>query len=180
MPPPYFSDAKSGWLILWKATTDQYLEKIGRPRIVALLDHRVSEGFIEQYLRLLYVTEHRAAPSERLLETHFQSVRRRRSRQGEVSRSSNGELIWGDNPWLAAMRVNSFYVVTHSDRLEIAYWKEENYGRESEHFKMESRMLKSGWRETLIVGSNAVPPPKDRLRTQPLRKLEGRPNSRSE
>lgn len=163
MPPPYFSEAKSGWLILWKASTDQYLEKIGRPRIVALLDHRVSERFIEQYLRLLYATEDRAAPSERLLETHFQSVRRHRSRQGKISRSPNGELVWGDNPWLAAMRVTSFYVVTRSDRLEIAYWKEEGYGREMEHLKMESHLLKSGWQETLVMGMKAVPPLMDRL-----------------
>lgn len=162
MPSPYFSEAKNGWLILWKASMDEYLDKIGRPRIVALLDHRVSERFIKSYLRLLYATEHRSPPSERLLETHFQSVRRRRSSQGEVSRLSNGELVWGDNPWLAAMRVTSFYVVTRSDRLELSYWKEEGYGRELAHFKMESHLLKSGCRETLFEGNDAVPPPEDR------------------
>jgi hypothetical protein len=73
---PYFSDQKSGWLILWKASTDQYLERIGRPRIVALLDHRISDSSIERYLRLLHATEQRNVPSQRLFETHFESVHR--------------------------------------------------------------------------------------------------------
>ena len=92
------------------------------------------------------------------METHFQSAKRRRDPDWKHASWFRGELFFGDNPWLAAVRVKSFYVVSLSDHREVAYWTQQPFDEELTHFKMETQILKSGWRERMSSGDDAVPP----------------------
>ena len=149
---------KSAWLIMWHGTNDVDLTSLGRPRIVAILDYRLSEMTISRYLKLLYYSDRNLAPSWKH-EMHLQSARRRNTIGLEPVASSCGVLSFGSiSPWLEAKRVSGLFIIIHSDNFETTYWIEKSCGGELINFKLETNCSNSVFVEKLFHGENAVPP----------------------
>ena len=95
------SKKKSAWLIMWNATNDAHLASLRRPRIVAILDHRISEKKIRQYLKLLYYSDQNLSPSSKNHEMHLHSIRRLKDARWKDADSGDGTLLFGSfSPWI--------------------------------------------------------------------------------
>jgi hypothetical protein len=73
---PFRTPKRTVWLITWEYTRDDYFRDLGKRKIVAVLDSRVSFDFVRRYLPLLYSTERQLLNYEKYGEMYVQSCRR--------------------------------------------------------------------------------------------------------
>lgn len=147
---------KSAWLIIWHGTNDVDIASLGRPRIVAILDCRLSENTISRYLNLLYYSDQNLSPSWKQ-EMYIQSPRRRRNIGLDNVASNSGVLSFGSfSPWLEAKRVSGLSIIVHNDDFETTCWTEKSSVGESIDFKLETTYSNSKFVEILVHGKDAV------------------------
>lgn len=166
---PLRKSCRNVWLITWEFTREDYFRDLGRRRIVAVLDTRVSEDFVARYIPLLYSTERELLMFEKYGEMHLQSCRRYKDPNWVDVRSDDGVMIFGAHPWLSARRVESFFVDAIDYDTENAYWTEPaRYRRQhnmsckeitpKRYAMLKARKTLTGWDEVLTYDSKAAPP----------------------
>jgi hypothetical protein len=121
---PFRKKRRNVWLITWEFARKDYFHDLGRRRIAAVLDTRVSEDFVARYVPLLYSTERELLVSEMYVEMHLQSCRRHKNPDWSDVRSEDGVMSFGAHPWLTARRVEGFFVDVVDYDTENVYWTE--------------------------------------------------------
>jgi len=166
---PFRTSQRSVWLITWEFKRQDYFRDLGRRRIVAVLDSRVSVNFVARYLPLLYSTERELLVHEKVSEMYLQSCRRYQNLDWKEVRYEDGTMCFGGHPWLSARRVTSFFLDVFDYDTENAYWIEA--ARIRGHFDeacekitperqaiLKARKSMGGWDETILYGIRAKPP----------------------
>jgi hypothetical protein len=123
---PYTRKRKA-WLITWESPRLDYIEDLGRPRIVAILNSRHADKAIKTILLVLFYSESRMTFSQKL--------------EASLSSSSSksfwqemGGICYGDNPWLWARTVSDLHVqkCQGCHDVETVFWKEPSYMKSSD------------------------------------------------
>jgi hypothetical protein len=109
---------RKAWLITWHSSRQDYLNDLGRPIIVAILDSRVPGDAIGYMLQALYCSESGLTLLEKLTIGSVEA--RRRYGKGYLS-----ECRFGDNPCLVARRVKDLYIERISAWEQTVFWTEE-------------------------------------------------------
>jgi hypothetical protein len=109
---------RKAWLITWHSTRQDYLNDLGRPVIVAILDSRVPGNAIGYMLQALYCSESGLTLLEKLTIGSVEA--RRRYGKGYLH-----ECRFGSNPCLVARRVKDLYIERNSPSEQTVFWTEE-------------------------------------------------------
>ncbi len=173
---PFRTSKKTVWLITWEYVRDDYFEKLGRRKIAAVLDSRVSDDFIRRYLPLLYSTERKLLNFEKYRDMYFHSVKRYKNPDWMDVRVDANSLSFGVDPWLRARKVDGFFIDVFDYETENVYWTEREACRMNRDDEVEvlrpRRLVKmtshSGEHvtEKLYFGDDAIPPRKPRKKLE--------------
>ena len=109
---------RKAWLITWQSSRQDYLNDLGRPTIVAILDSRVPANAIGHMLQAFYCSESGLTLLEKLTVGSVEA--RRRYGKGYL-----GECRFGSNPSLVARRVKDLYIERTSPSEQTVFWTEE-------------------------------------------------------
>ncbi|QTN32894.1 hypothetical protein HZ994_11340 [Akkermansiaceae bacterium] len=168
---PFRTRKRNVWLFTWESSPAERIKALGRQKIVAVLDSRVSNTFVERYFPLLQYSEKSLTIHEKCEGMHYDSTKHPKDPNWKEIRSIEGRYRSRGNPWLEARRVECFFVDVVNIYFEISYWIEPetlnlNYSEEAgavtpqRLVKLESRRLKNGYDERIFYNENAIPPKK--------------------
>lgn len=159
---PFRTRKRRLWLVTWDYVIEDYFLNLHRSHIAATLSSRVSRAFVRRYLPLLYATERQLMAFERCDEMCLQSEERHKNPDWKPVRSSHpGWYEYGSHPWLTARLVNDFFIDVCSLELEVCYWTDSIYDRDTERWTARKcKLTIEGKRESICHGDDAIPPKK--------------------
>ena len=108
------------WLITWEAFPEHLLKDVKRPRVVAILKQKISDGTIEKILPVLFSSESRLTFTEKIGSSFFPHP------PEWLHKDIQGRISCGKNPRLWARRVKDLYVQSHDDAWDhqTLHWTE--------------------------------------------------------
>jgi len=109
---------RKAWLITWQSSRQDYLNDLGRPTIVAILDSRVPANAIGHMLQAFYCSESGLTLLEKLTVGSVEAPR-------PYGKGYLGECRFGSNPSLVARRVKDLYIERTSPSEQTVFWTEE-------------------------------------------------------
>lgn len=114
---------KSAWLITWEASTSDRLERLGRHRIIAVLDARKSRRQIREYCAVLFHSDRGITLREQLRDANLTWCR---------WQWHGDELHGGYNPYIRARIVSDLFVEQPDAHHQVLHFTERARYRQTE------------------------------------------------
>jgi aromatic ring-cleaving dioxygenase len=111
---------RNAWLITWEFARQDYFDDLNRPRVVAILDPRLSSATIMRILPVLFASEKQTTFTAKMGYTHLKPP------TDWLRHDFNGRISTGGHPWLEARVVKDLWIEDYADDIhhQTLHWTE--------------------------------------------------------
>jgi hypothetical protein len=111
---------RKAWLVTWEFARQDYFEDLNRPRVVAILNPRLTDDTVKRILPVLFASEKQMTFSDKIGYTLSKPP------EYWLRREFDGRISTGGHPWLEARVVKDLWIEDYADDIhhQTLHWTE--------------------------------------------------------